>query len=71
MQTEQLKYFEDALLFLPSKLQFIPFQSKFLVELNYFWPMCHFIPLKTSENLSVSSVVRGYKMGTLARNGLT
>ena len=27
-------------------------------------------PLKTSENLWFSGVFRGYKMGTLARNGL-
>ena len=27
-------------------------------------------PLKTPENLDFSGVFRGYKMGTLARNGL-
>ena len=29
-----------------------------------------YIPLKTTENLWFSGVFRGYKMGTLARNGL-
>ena len=30
----------------------------------------HFIPLKTPENLWFFGVFRGYKMGTLTKNGL-
>ena len=39
--------------------------------LTHFWPMFPFYtPLKTPENQRFSGVFRGYKMGTLARNGL-
>ena len=59
-------------IFLPFKLQFSPFKSRIWVELNHFWPMFPFYTsLKTSENLWFSNVARGYKMRSLARNGLT
>ena len=38
---------------------------------TYFWPNFPSLhPLKTRENLWFSVVLRGYKMETLARNGL-
>ena len=40
-------------------------------SLTYFWKMVQFYtPLKTLENQRFSGVFRGYKMGTLAGNGL-
>ena len=37
---------------------------------NPFLAVSNLYPQKTSENLCFSSVFRGYKMGTMARNGL-
>ena len=37
---------------------------------NPFLAVSNLYPQKTSENLCLSGVFRGYKMGTMARNGL-
>ena len=38
--------------------------------LTHFWPCSYLIPLKTLENVWFSGVFKGYKMETLAENGL-
>ena len=45
------------------------FQSDKIIEL-FLTNVCTLYPLKTPENLCFFGVFRGYKMGTLARNGL-
>ena len=37
---------------------------------THLWPMCPFYILKTPENQKACGVFRGYKMETMARNGL-
>ena len=53
----------DAFLY-SSKLNVSYFLNPFLANVSILYP------LKTPENLWFSGVFRGYKMGTLARNGL-
>ena len=46
------------------------FLTFILLMLTHFWPMFPFHPLKTPENQRFSGIFRGYKIGTLAKNGL-
>ena len=44
--------------------------SRFQSNSDHFWPMFPFFTPKIPENLLFSAIIREYKMGTLAGNGL-